>query len=231
MGLTGAGSGAYAQEGEFTSGNTGIVPSVPPAPVSFSTGTAGSGSSVTVNAPASIAAGNLLVAVYSVGTGTANTFTPPTGWTQVANHSGSGVAFGTLIATKTATGSEPTSYTFSQLAGAGQSVTVGQYKGVSSVDVDGFADSVAGSSTASTPSVTPAKSGEMLAAVFVTSINTFLSTPTSPAGLTLESTISGGTAPNSIWCDEIYNSTAATGAISSNLSVSHAWMALAMFLK
>lgn len=66
--------------------------------------------SMAISLPASIASGNLLIA--HVGVRNAGTWTPPTGWTQLAKQAGGGAVGETVAWYKIATGSEGTSATW-----------------------------------------------------------------------------------------------------------------------
>jgi hypothetical protein len=124
--------------------------------VSGSGAAAGSGSSVTVTAPASIAAGNLLIAIiYMANTGVA-TYSAPSGWTlagSIGQFSGTGQG---AVYTKTATASEPTSYTFSTLVAYTCAVVL-QYAGATGLDGAPLFTRVSTSTTSfASPSQTPA---------------------------------------------------------------------------
>lgn len=91
---------------------------------------------ITCNAPATITAGNLLIAV-SIHTTSSATYTPPAGWTQVNRLSASnGVA---TFFTKVATGSEPANYTFTASAAAGQNLYILNYSNAGGVLWSNFA--------------------------------------------------------------------------------------------
>lgn len=75
-------------------------------------GVAGTSATTTTVAPASIAAGNLLVAIVTIGS-SSNTITYPTGWTPYASVAESGGSPCLNIYWKVATGSEPNTYVFS----------------------------------------------------------------------------------------------------------------------
>jgi hypothetical protein len=127
-----------------------------PTYVSGSGAAAGSGSSVTVTAPASIAAGNLLIAIiYMANTGTA-TYSAPSGWTlagSIGQFSGTGQG---AVYTKTATASEPTSYTFSTFVAFACAVVL-QYAGATGLDGAPLFTRVSTSTTSfASPSQTPA---------------------------------------------------------------------------
>lgn len=111
-----------------------------PAFVSASSNHTVPGSSITatnvVNAPASIVAGNLLVAIFtnSHNDGT-ETITPPSGWTAAGSTFHSTVGNGAIF-WKIATGSEPATYTFTSTYSAAanhyMNTAIHQYQGADS---------------------------------------------------------------------------------------------------
>lgn len=203
------------------------VPGGPTLSSNFTVASATTTNTVTVNAPTGIKEGDLLVAVYQTGI-QHNTMTPPDGWTEVADFS-STASFTMSVSYKLATASEPSFYTFISAAGSTQYVVMGRYTGVTVIDTPvntGFGNG--GTATAGT--VSPSLKGEVLVAVFAAGQNITLSTPASPAGFALEINNPSAAAPI-YWFDQTYNSQAATGPISSTLSVAGFWSAVAFFLR
>lgn len=74
---------------------------------------------VTINAPASIASGDFLVAVLSGPYTGSVVWTAPSGWTLAASDHHSSVSLESRVYTKTAGGSEPSSYAWTTTLGAG----------------------------------------------------------------------------------------------------------------
>ena len=87
--------------------------------VSYVGGAAGgSTSGVSINLPAGVQVGDLLVAAIHIAGPTAGaTVTPPPGWTQVRTNAVSGLSRDFMLYAKTATASEPASYTWTTSAG------------------------------------------------------------------------------------------------------------------
>lgn len=94
-----------------------VLPSI----VSVSTGTnpLTAGPAV-INAPTSIASGNLLLAIAGSG---AETWTPPSGWSLYGTAPISGSSTQVSVFTKIATGSEPSTYTWTGNNGAGDALS------------------------------------------------------------------------------------------------------------
>jgi hypothetical protein len=94
-----------------------------PSIVSFAkaTNALAGGIPVVVTAPATITSGNLLLAICTCGTAT---WTPPSGWVLAGTKASSGNSPQISVYTKTATGSEPGSYTFSGSDGASDALCV-----------------------------------------------------------------------------------------------------------
>lgn len=99
-----------------------------------------SGGTVVITKPSSVVATNTLVALLDYGTVTTLSYTPPTGW---ASHGSQFIHdVGLFIFTKTATGSEPSTYTFVLSASAiPRAGAILQFSGVTTstpVDVKAF---------------------------------------------------------------------------------------------
>jgi hypothetical protein len=98
--------------------NAGAAPQV----VSVSSYVASLTASFSVPAPSNIVSGNLLITILS---SSPETYTPPTGWTLYATFPASGGSEQISVYTKTATGSEPGSYSWSASAGSADYINVG----------------------------------------------------------------------------------------------------------
>jgi hypothetical protein len=124
----------------------------------------GGGTPFVINAPASIVAGNALVLVIGVYP-TASSFTLPTGFTQVRLDN-TGANWTQMVACKTATGSEPSSYSISFAGGGSTSVgAILQLSNTNCSELDvnsgGFANSA---TTLTIPSVTTSQTNEYVLA-------------------------------------------------------------------
>ena len=168
----------------------------------------GSATSGTVNAPAAITAGNLLV--MCVSQGHAGTTFTSSGFTQLGTANPLGGVMSLWVGGKIATGSEPTSYTvnFSQSGnGAG---TVLQYSGATTNDglpSSGFDN---GTGTCTVPGLTPTGVGRIF--LVVASTNNNPATITAPAGFGTRANTTGGPAPAFAVFDLSQVLPAATGA-------------------
>ena len=181
----------------------------------------GSGASVTVNAPASIVSGNLLVAVLSGVSSSAHG--GPTGWTMAGSGYDATSTMQLTVFTKVATGSEPSTYTFT--SGTGNlGVYVGQYSGTVSLDgtptfTHGTSNSVTGASQ------TPTATGDaLLFGVWGAGSMSF----TTPTSMTYRCTSPGGFIPSTY--DRILASTSPTGTITTTGSFSNDWESVSLLL-
>lgn len=218
MGLTGAGSAAFAQEAEFTEGNGGVIPASAPAFVTFAlTGNSSFQTSITANAPASIVSGNLLVAVwYTDGTTTFNSGGLPSGWALDGSQTGQGGALCMAVAHKTATGSEPGTYTFTTASGSAfHEMWIGQYSNATMDGSPAFGGNFTSGTAASAPSVTPSKSNDYWIVGF--GINSGTITASTPSGMTARGNDGAHNANLNVF-DKALTSNAATGAANSTLS-------------
>lgn len=102
---------------------SGGITTVNPTVQSFSSGTNGlvGTTSFSVPAPSGIVAGNLLLAIGASGT---ETWTPPSGFTLYGTKAASGSSPQLSVFTKTATGSEPGSYTWQTNGGAADATNI-----------------------------------------------------------------------------------------------------------
>lgn len=139
--------------------------------------------SAVVTAPASISAGDLLVAHCSSGTSN-GTFTPPSGWTSIANTSSSGYPTDQAFY-KIATGSEPGTYTFTFSSSVSVSARIVHITGAQSSPIMAETAATSGSFTSDT-----------ISGVTTTYTNTMLIGISSSAnGGTVSSMSVGGTNP------------------------------------
>lgn len=121
----------------FTSGYIAVSFVVPPQVFHVSTSTLRQqgGATVAVSAPASMAAGNLLIGVVSTNIASA-VITPPAGWTLESAYPNPASPPGNVfIYTKVSTASEPTAYTWGQSGGSTAFTLVGisQYSGCAGI--------------------------------------------------------------------------------------------------
>lgn len=140
--------------------------------------------SATVPAPDDIEAGDLLVAAFEYCAHPV-AFTPPAGWTKVADQiSGAGTdqVFHALVYTRVATASEPADYAFTAPPGVYVSSQVAAYAGVSTVGQ--VASTQAFGTSIAAPSVTTTGPGQLLVVVFTDFVYGAWSTA---AGLTQQS--------------------------------------------
>lgn len=112
--------------------------------------------SLTVNAPTNISAGNLLLAVVNLNAGAARTLTAPTGWTVVTTTSNR------FFAHAVATSSEPSSYTFNLSGSAAGTVAVMNF---SSAAIDVFGSTSAASTNPTAPSITLTENNSLVLCV------------------------------------------------------------------
>jgi hypothetical protein len=182
---------------------------------------------ITVTAPASMVAGNLLVAVVMGNSGT-TTITTPAGWTQAAQENPAGNPGSCAVFTKTATGSEPTSYTFDEPSGFSyMGVAVLQYSGTSGLDVAPAFNVATASTTACTaPSVTPSGSSDTWVTAFCSFQGYSFSTPT---GMTAR-TSSAASNVSVFTFDKGLTSSAATGTAASTQSASQEYVGVSLLL-
>lgn len=192
--------------------------------ISFSTAI-GTGGICVVNRPASVAAGNILVAFGYTAAASATQWAAPAGWTiqqtlLVGQSEGNG-----LIATKTATGSESATYEFDNVAQPLVAVlNYGSMAGVGTSALHGSNNLV---TDCTTTSLTPAVTGEDLAVFFG---STGGSTFTTPTGLSQQVVVTNGTTSTLYVFDAKLGSTNPTGAIHSTANPSTGYIAGAVLL-
>jgi hypothetical protein len=138
-----------------------------------------------INVPGSVQAGDFLIVMASVGS--SRLFATPTGWTENLNENTRPTSH---VFTRTATGSEPASYTFSFTGGSSSDATLAMlcYRNVTGINIIGARSRVS-SATTTAPGVTATKSGALLA-VFATDGKRTLSTP--PGGMAQRALGQGG---------------------------------------
>jgi hypothetical protein len=199
--------------------------------ISSSSWTASLASSVTVPAPGDITSGNLLLVAYYLGSSTVpTTWTPPAGWAQVGTSTGTDTGGQQAIFAKTATGSEPSTYTFAtNLTSTTQSVVILQTTGYSVLDGLVAFNRVTSTTTAATaPSQTPSQNGDLSLVGFDTWNGRYCSFPT---GMALGNTAryEGGSVGIEIF-SQVLASSGATGTISSTLSGSSQYTGWSLLL-
>ena len=180
-------------------------------------GTAASGTSMTLNVPAGVVAGDLLLIL---GTSTSSIFTP-TGWTQNANISNA-------IYSKIATSSE-TSVVLGASAAQATSVMVA-YRGVGYIDVIGTASS--GSSTSpATNSLTTRFANDYVISYY-SSATGAVNNWTAPASTTQRvNQASSLTTRGILIADEAQAVAGASAVRTATLSIGNSWNAIAFALK
>ncbi len=129
-----------------------------------------------INVPSGVQASDLLVAFWHTFSSSSNSWTPPSGWTELADTTPLCVAY------KVASGSEPASYAFTHATVNCAGIMVALRGGA--LDVAG---TVAASLTAT--SITLAKSNSLLLGFFGVSGG---STLTAPSGMAAVASIAGG---------------------------------------
>jgi hypothetical protein len=118
-------------------GGSGVTYAAPPSRPTFNSASVASDivgvNTVVVNAPAGITSGDLLVCcISSLVTGGVD-WTPPSGWSEIGTGRDSGGNGGRMsIFTKTATGAEPSTYTFT--GNHFSTATILDYQGASALD-------------------------------------------------------------------------------------------------
>jgi hypothetical protein len=115
--------------------------------INSAAGNTPSANNVTVNVPAGVADGNLLVAVYT-NSNAALTVTPPGGWTQIAD-SATTVTPRLVLYFRIAS-SEPASYTWNTSASAAQDVLILAYDQMATSPLDGTVTTNTGTATTAT---------------------------------------------------------------------------------
>jgi hypothetical protein len=191
--------------------------------VSSGTGNMASGTSLVVNAPASIVAGNLLLMFVSSHPA-ATTATSP-GWTLQGT--APGATYSCWLLSKTAGGSEPSTYTVTLNASAYASGLIGQYSGVTGLDgTPGSA--FAAASPYNFASLSPSQANDIWVG-FVQNNSSTSSTP--PSGFTQQVAYTPGAALSEYLHDRTWPSSSATGTASGTLTGGAAWGSIDVLLK
>lgn len=233
--LTGTGPSAYYFAGLATFiWTSGVVPvyAGPVQPVSASGLASNSAiTSYVVTAPASIVSGNLLLAFAFYGaTSAAYTWSAPSGWSSLASNYPGTDAGGTAIFYKYATGSEPSTYTFTLSTAFYGSVLILQYNNIQpSSSFDGSAAFYNGSSLGASypaPSVTATYSNETLITFYASYDG--VSVSSGPSGMT-QREIATASAVIGVAYDEVVPS-GATGTETLTFSSSYYGMAASVLL-
>jgi hypothetical protein len=138
-----------------------------------------------VNTPATIAAGNLLVAyVYEFISTPSGTCSAP-GWVNSYQfEAANGTAGQVAIMTRVATGTEGSTVTFTWTS-ARMAAIIGQFSGVVSLDGTPASTMTNVGATATAPSVTPTNAGDLLVVCYTG----FASGFSTPAGMTVGPTV------------------------------------------
>lgn len=183
----------------------------------------GSSNSVTITAPASIVSGNLLVTVLGVIQNPAGlVVTPPSGWSLAGSNAFANAAL--AVYTKTATGSEPGSYTFStSTTGSVFLVATVQQHSVTALDGTPTYSAVAtGTNPVVFPSITPT-SGHTVdtwLTVAIANNGTGSTTFSTPTGFTARDHAGNGSLESTIASfTKLLSSSAATGTANSTFGL------------
>lgn len=182
--------------------------------------------SISVDVPAGVTAGDLLLTQITVRGGTGQTITAPAGWSLVPT-SGR-VNSGTTLAQAIyypATGAEPASYTWTFSSSERAAAAMLAYRGVdpaNPIDVSGGQPNNAPSTSATAGSVTTTANKTMLIGFYGRpNGNNTWSLPPNPAGTTQRYSFGGGAGPNGaeiLAADEIFDVAGTTGARAASAS-------------
>jgi hypothetical protein len=189
-----------------------------------STANSSTGTSLVINAPATISVGNLLVACIWVGDGQITS--APTGWFPFYS-SITGTGHDAMaVWCKNATGSEPSNYTFTSSSSAYLVGAILNYQGAAYVSALAFQGSAGTTLTYS--SVSPTADGE----VWITIGGSYnAQTPTTPSGFTSRATANGGGSSGAIGVfEQALTSRSATGTTTSTISSSGDWGTISLLL-
>ena len=164
--------------------------------------------SITVNVPADLRSGDLLLAAISVRDAPA--ITAPAGWTLVRNDAAPG-ELRTAVYARAVTGSEAAGYTWTFSASERAAGMIVAYRGVSGVGVTGASVNASGSASIVAPSVTPGSAGTTLVSFFSVRDSGSIASPASM----LERADLGSTGSNGVriaLADEYRSGSTATGS-------------------
>lgn len=140
--------------------------------------TVSSGTSLVISAPGGIQPGDLLVAFVHMDVGPAS-LTPPSGFAIDISHVSSAASW--FLCSKVATGSEPSSYTFTASSATwGKAITMAAYRGVGTTYLAG----TTGTDPATIPSITVPADGKLIVAVTGGESSVVRSITSPPSGLT-----------------------------------------------
>jgi hypothetical protein len=192
---------------------------------------------VTINTPASITAGNLLLANISINGGNQATTTAPSGWTRILrtdNDTNDSV----ISYSKIASASEPSNYTWSidhQTTAKGE---ISQYSGIdTSNPIDSFSGNAGFGMVATTTPVTTSSSNEQIVTLFGVDVGKSANAGayfTQPTGMTERYDLSNTPFGPSNASDDVVQATAgSSGSNSSTISGSKArnWVAQQIALR
>jgi hypothetical protein len=178
---------------------------------SIGTANHGSGTSVSVSLPASVAAGDLLVMVIQTSAGAAPTVNAVTGWTHLITKQTSVTGFAFDVFYRVADGTEGSTVTVTTTAAANFQVIVARVTGADTVTpINASASgSVAAGSTAATPSITTTAANCLIVSI-ASPVST--ATSTAPTGMTKRWQDNNGAVGNEIsWADVVQAAAGATG--------------------
>lgn len=215
-GSTAAQAGALAPPSALTVGGQSCTPTSSPTPktISYRDGSSATGpGTVTVPRPAGAVAGDVLVALYVIQSGTLPA-TPAT-WsyaTTVTHVTAGSLTIG--IYTKAAAADDPVDWTWtSTVTDRSAAVTMGAYVNVNAVNVyNGGTAGVGGTGTSVTaPSHTPTVAGTHLLGLFTTATATTMTAPASMAARSSVTSTVGASGLTALLADEPYGTTSPTG--------------------
>ena len=183
-------------------------------------------SSISVDKPADVAAGDLLLAQVVVLGGSGISITPPDGWALVRRDDRTG-DIGSAIYTLLAGAEEPASYTWTFSAATSANAAIVAYSGVSPSAVVASAGAVGSSASVPAPQV-PAVDGCKLVAFFCINRDTTLSTPD---GMAEVFAVQAATSPRSSKAADQDVAAGATGSRVSTAGASGRWVAQQVALR
>ena len=147
--------------------------------------------SLTINAPAGLVAGDVMLALIGYGAGANTTITPPSGWSQVGSTVQGDTYAQTALFTKVAGSSEPSSYTWT-LGSTGYGMTgfILDYYNVTGIDVSATANTGGSAATSeAAASVTTTGPNETVVAFWVEGASSSGISLSLPGGLTSRATL------------------------------------------
>jgi hypothetical protein len=179
--------------------------------------------SFTLNAPAGVAANDVMVAQITVRGGTGETITAPSGWNLIRRDDQS-TNLAQALYYKVATSSEPSSYTWTFGTSHSASGGILDYTGVStSIPIDTSGGQVGSSGTAVTaPSVTTTVANDMLADFSgIQALTTF----TAPSGMTKEyDSFNNSGSTDSSANDALQATAGSSGSFTATAGISSPWV-------